>query len=102
VSDLRLARSTYARKEEEITFPTGPVSYPTKIGFVRNHTNKTDFQNCFPVFPSWLGAGRETMRGDVVGWFPGGGVHLGEVRRKAHTLETIVIRVQAQMAIDNQ
>jgi hypothetical protein len=42
------------------------------------------------------------MRGDVVGWFPGGGVHLGEVRRKAHTLETIVIRVQAQMAIDNQ
>jgi hypothetical protein len=60
-SDLRLVCSTYARKDEEITFPTGPVSYPTKIRFVQNHTNKTDFQNCFPVFPSWLGAGRETM-----------------------------------------
>jgi hypothetical protein len=55
--------------------------------------NKTDLQNCFLVFPSWLGAGRKIMRGDVVGWFPAGGVHLGEVRRKAHAPETIVTRV---------
>jgi hypothetical protein len=60
-SDLRLVHSAYARKEEEITFPTGSVSYPTKIEFVQNHTNKIDFQNYFPVFPSYLGAGRETM-----------------------------------------
>jgi hypothetical protein len=32
------------------------------------------------VFPSWLGAGREIMRGDVVGWFPAGG---GAPRRGA-------------------
>jgi hypothetical protein len=32
------------------------------------------------VFPSWLGAGRETMQGDVVGWFPVGG---GAPRRGA-------------------
>jgi hypothetical protein len=60
-SNLRLVHSAYARKEEEITFPMGPVSYAAKIGSVQNHTNKTDFQNCFPVFPSWLGAGRETI-----------------------------------------
>jgi hypothetical protein len=80
----------------------GPVSYLTKIGFARNHTNKTDFQNCFPVFPSCLGAGRETMREDVVGWFPAGGVCLGEVRCKAHAPETIVTRVPAQMATGSQ
>jgi hypothetical protein len=71
----------------------GLVSCPTKIRFIPNHTNKADFQNCFAMFPSWLGAGKETMRGDVVGWFPAGGVRLGEVRRKAHTPETIVTRV---------
>jgi hypothetical protein len=78
--NLCLVRSAYAPKEEGITFPWGPVSYPTKIGFIQNHTNKIDFQNCFPVFPSWLGAGRETMRGDVVGWFPTG---MGAPRRGA-------------------
>jgi hypothetical protein len=80
VSDFRLVRSAYARKEEEITFPTGPVSYSSKIEFVRNHTNKADLQNCFLVFPSWLGADMETMRGDVVGWFLAGG---GAPRRGA-------------------
>jgi hypothetical protein len=43
VSDLCLVCSTYARKEGGITFPTGPIAYPTKIGFVQNHTSKTDF-----------------------------------------------------------
>jgi hypothetical protein len=33
------------------------------------------------------------MRGDVVGWFPAGGVRLGEVQGKAHAPETIVTRV---------
>jgi hypothetical protein len=42
------------------------------------------------------------MRGDVVGWFPAGGVCLGEVPHKAHTPETIVTRVPAQMAIGSQ
>jgi hypothetical protein len=101
-SDLRLVRYGYARKEKEITFPTGPVSYPTKIQFIQNLTNKTDFQNSFLVFPSWLGAGRETMQGDVVRWFPAGGVHLGELWRKAHAPEAIVTRVRAQMANNSQ
>jgi hypothetical protein len=34
---LRFGRSTYARKDKEITFPMAPVSYPNKIGVVRNH-----------------------------------------------------------------
>jgi hypothetical protein len=38
----------------------------------------------------------------VVGWFPAGGVRLGEVRRKVHAPETIETRVQAQMAIGSQ
>jgi hypothetical protein len=33
----------------------------------------------------------------VVGWFPAGGVNLGEVQHKAHAPETIVARIQAQM-----
>jgi hypothetical protein len=35
--DLCFRRSTYARKAKEITFPMALVSYPTKIGVVRNH-----------------------------------------------------------------
>jgi hypothetical protein len=45
--DLRFERSTYARKAKDITFPMELVSYPTKIGVVRNHQNSTDFQNRF-------------------------------------------------------
>jgi hypothetical protein len=35
--DLRFGRSTYARKDKEITFPIKLVPCPTKIGVVRNH-----------------------------------------------------------------
>jgi hypothetical protein len=35
--DLRFERSTYARKDKEITFPMEQVSCPTKIEVVRNH-----------------------------------------------------------------
>jgi hypothetical protein len=41
--DLRFGRSTYARKDKEITFPMELVSCPSKIGGVRNHQNSTDF-----------------------------------------------------------
>jgi hypothetical protein len=41
--DIRFGHSTYARKAKEISFPVAPVSYPTKIGFVRNHQNSTNF-----------------------------------------------------------
>jgi hypothetical protein len=41
--DLRFGRSTYARKDKEITFPMELVSCPTKIGVVRNHKNNTNF-----------------------------------------------------------
>jgi hypothetical protein len=45
--DLHFECSTYARKSKEISVPMELVSYPTKIGVVRNHQNSTDFQNCF-------------------------------------------------------
>jgi hypothetical protein len=45
--DLRFRRSTYARKAKEITFPMALVLCPTKIVFVCNHQNSTDFQNRF-------------------------------------------------------
>jgi hypothetical protein len=45
--DLRFGRSTYARKDKEITFPMELVSCPNKKGVVRNHQNTTDFQNSF-------------------------------------------------------
>jgi hypothetical protein len=35
--DLRFGRSTYARKDKEITFPMIPLSCPTKIGVICNH-----------------------------------------------------------------
>jgi hypothetical protein len=41
--DLRFGRSTYARKASEITFLVALISYPTKIGVVRNHQNSTNF-----------------------------------------------------------
>jgi hypothetical protein len=41
--DLRFGRSTYAQKAKEIKVPMVPVSYPTKIGVVRNHQNSTNF-----------------------------------------------------------
>jgi hypothetical protein len=44
---LRFRCSTYARKAKEITFPMALVSCPTKIGFVHNYKNSTDFQNHF-------------------------------------------------------
>jgi hypothetical protein len=40
--NIRFGRSTYARKDKEITFPMEPVSCPTKIRVVRNHQNSTD------------------------------------------------------------
>jgi hypothetical protein len=45
--NLRFGRSTYARKDKEITFPMEPVPCPSKIGVVHNHQNNTDFQNHF-------------------------------------------------------
>jgi hypothetical protein len=41
--DLRFGRSTYARKDKKITFPTELVSCPTKIGVVRNNQKSTNF-----------------------------------------------------------
>jgi hypothetical protein len=52
--DLRFGRSTYARKAKDINFPMAPVSCPTKIGFVRNHQNSTDFQNHFWCYATIL------------------------------------------------
>jgi hypothetical protein len=40
--DLRFGHSTYAQKAKEITFPMTLVSYPTKVGVVRNHKNSTN------------------------------------------------------------
>jgi hypothetical protein len=55
--DLRFGRSTYARKAKEITFPTELVSYPIKIGVVRNHQNSTNLQNhfwcCATILARW-------------------------------------------------
>jgi hypothetical protein len=57
VYDLRFGRSTYARKDKEINFPMAPISYPTKIGVIRNHRNNTDFQNrfwcCTTILARW-------------------------------------------------
>jgi hypothetical protein len=39
--------STYARKAKEVSFPMALVSWPMKIGVVRNHQNSTDIQNHF-------------------------------------------------------
>jgi hypothetical protein len=43
VYDLRFGRSTYARKDKEITFPMELVPCPTKIGVIRNYQNSTNF-----------------------------------------------------------
>jgi hypothetical protein len=55
--DLRFGRYIYARKDKEITFSMAPVSCPTKIGFIRNHQNSTDFQNrfwcCATILARW-------------------------------------------------
>jgi hypothetical protein len=45
--DRRFGRSTYARKDKDITFPMDLGSSPTQIGIVHNHQNRTDFQNYF-------------------------------------------------------
>jgi hypothetical protein len=45
--DLHFGRSTYARKDKEISFPMASVSCPTKIGVVQNHQNSINFQNRF-------------------------------------------------------
>jgi hypothetical protein len=45
--DLRFERSTYAQKAKEINFPMKLISYPTKMGVVRNNQKSTDFQNSF-------------------------------------------------------
>jgi hypothetical protein len=41
--NLRFGRSTYAQKDKEITFAMASVPCPTKIQFVCNHQNSTDF-----------------------------------------------------------
>jgi hypothetical protein len=55
--DICFGRSTYARKAKEINFQMTLVSYPTKIGVIRNHQNSIDFQNCFwcctTILPRW-------------------------------------------------
>jgi hypothetical protein len=45
--NLRFGHSTYARKAKEITFSMTPVPCTTKIGFIRNYQNSTNFQNHF-------------------------------------------------------
>jgi hypothetical protein len=45
--NIRFGRSTYLRKDKEITFPMALVSCPTTIGVFHNHQNTTDFQNSF-------------------------------------------------------
>jgi hypothetical protein len=52
--DLHFGRSTYARKAKEINFPMELVSYPTKIGVVRNHKEITDFPNYFWCYTTIL------------------------------------------------
>jgi hypothetical protein len=55
--NLRFGRSTYARKDKEITFPMKLVSCPTKIMVIRNHQNSTNFQNhfwcCTTILARW-------------------------------------------------
>jgi hypothetical protein len=55
--NLRFGRSTYTRKDKEITFPVALVSCPTIIGVVRNRHNNTDFQNhfwcCATILARW-------------------------------------------------
>jgi hypothetical protein len=55
--DLYYGRSTYARKDKEITFPMESVSCLNKIGVVRNHQNSIDFQNhfwcCATILARW-------------------------------------------------
>jgi hypothetical protein len=41
--NLRFGRSTYAWKDEEISFPMALVSCPTQIGVIRKHKNSTNF-----------------------------------------------------------
>jgi hypothetical protein len=41
--DLRFGRSTYTQKDKEINFPMTLVPCLTKIRFIRNHQNSTDF-----------------------------------------------------------
>jgi hypothetical protein len=43
VYEIRFGRSTYAQKEDEITFSMTLVSSPTKIGFEQNYQNKFNF-----------------------------------------------------------
>jgi hypothetical protein len=52
--DLRFGRSTYARKDKEITFPMELISCPSKIGVICNHQNTTDFQNSFWCYATIL------------------------------------------------
>jgi hypothetical protein len=56
--DIRFERSTYALKAKEIKFPIALVSYPTKIGGVRNHQNSIDLQNlfwcCATILARWV------------------------------------------------
>jgi hypothetical protein len=55
--DLRFGRSTYARKDKEITFPMVLVSCPDSIGVIRHDQNSTDFQNrfwcCATILARW-------------------------------------------------
>jgi hypothetical protein len=55
--DCHLGHSAYAQKAKEAAFPMALVSCPTKIGFIRNHQNSTDFQNhfwcCATILARW-------------------------------------------------
>jgi hypothetical protein len=55
--NLRFGCSVYARKDKEIVFPMALVSYPSKLGVIRNHQNSTDFQNhfwcCATILARW-------------------------------------------------
>jgi hypothetical protein len=48
---IGFGRSTYARKENEITFPMAPVPGPTKIGLDQNCQNNFDIHS-----PTRIGA----------------------------------------------
>jgi hypothetical protein len=56
--DIYFGRSIYARKAKETTFPMTLVSYPSKIGVIRNHQNSTNLQNrflcCATILAQWV------------------------------------------------
>ncbi len=70
--DLCFGCSTYARKAKEVSFPMALVSWPMKIGVVRNHQNSTDIQNhfwcCTTILARWAVYPVGVHQGHVLGF----------------------------------